>query len=221
MPKDEVLNWPVINFSDTDRATWHAMVEGCLILGAPGAGKSSTAGKQLAYGLLNTPHSGALILTAKSEEVDNWRQYADACGRGKDVVLFNEQSGHVMDPLFYEFNRAGRGNADIENTVDFFSTLSALGEDEKKGTAHDPFWSRGNEQTIRNCLKLLELAQEIISIPNIDRLIKSLPTRPEEIEDASWQKDSYCGQLVECVKARKQTLTQEQWSVSTLQCSIS
>jgi hypothetical protein len=65
---------------------------------------------------------------------------------------------------------------------------------------------------MRNVIKLLDLAGERISIVNIDRVIKSLPTRPEEHETVVWQKESYCGQLIDGVRARQDSITPEQWS---------
>ena len=53
-------------------------VEGTFITGAPGSGKTTTSGKQIAYGLLRTPNSGGLILTAKAEETQNWIAYRQA-----------------------------------------------------------------------------------------------------------------------------------------------
>ena len=65
---------------------------------------------------------------------------------------------------------------------------------------------------MRNCIRLLDLAGERISIASIDRVIKSLPTRPGEHEEAAWQKDSYCAQLIDQIRARQDTLTEDQWS---------
>ena len=65
---------------------------------------------------------------------------------------------------------------------------------------------------MRNVIKLLDLAGERISIANIDRVIKSLPTRPDEFEEEAWQKASYCAQLVTAIRARKDTLSADQWS---------
>ncbi|HEX3747697.1 MAG TPA: TraM recognition domain-containing protein [Bryobacteraceae bacterium] len=206
---DKVLKRIALCLSDKDHVDWHVLVEGVFVSGAPGSGKSTTVGHQLGCGILETPHSGMLILTAKAEETKTWLKRAKQCGREKDVIVFSEASGHTFDPLHYEFTRPGRGQGDIENTVDYFSTLVALGDKEKAGQGHDPFWSRGNEQSIRNSVKLLELAEEPISIPNIDRLIKSLPTRPGEIEEAQWQA-KYCAQLVERIKPRKDSLSKEQ-----------
>ena len=99
----------------------------------------------------------------------------------------------------------------MESIIDFFSTLVSIGKKEQ-GHGHDPFWERGNEQLMRNVIKLLDLAGEAVSIASIDRVIKSLPTHPGEYEEEPWQRDSYCAQLIASIKARKDTLTPDQWS---------
>jgi len=151
------------------------------------------------------------VLTAKAEETANWIAYAKDCGREKDLIVFNAESGLSFDPLHYEWTRPGRGAGDLESIIDFFSTLVSIGKKEL-GHGHDPFWERGNEQLMRNCIKILDLAGERVSIANIDRVIKSLPTRPGEHQEASWQEQSYCAQLVKSLKERRGTLTQDQWS---------
>ena len=217
MPKrDPILDWPIINLSETDTVYFKDLAEGTKILGAPGSGKSSTSGAKLASALLRMSvpgafKSGAVILTAKREETVNWINYAAAAGRQKDVIIFNADSGHCFDPLHYEFTRPGRGAGDMESIIDFFSTLVSIGKKEV-GHGHDPFWERGCEQLMRNCIKLLDLAGERVSIASIDRVIKSLPTRPNEHEEADWQSRSYCAQLISAIKVRKDTLTEEQWS---------
>jgi hypothetical protein len=211
IPTYDVLNWRLLGLSDSDFVLVRDAVEGIFISGAPGSGKSSSVGKKFAYGLLGTPNSGGLILTAKAEETAVWLNYAKECGREKDVIVFSEQSGLVFDPIAYEWNREGRGAGDIENVIDFFSTLVSLGKKEV-GQGHDPFWERGNEQLMRNVIKLLDLAEESVSIVTIDRCIKSLPTSTGEYEEETWQQESYCAQLVNSIKARKDSLTPEQWS---------
>jgi hypothetical protein len=207
----DILDQPVLSLSESDFWDVRALCEGTLITGAPGSGKSSCSGKQIAQGLLRIPSMGGLILTAKAEETRNWIRYAQECGREKDLIVFNAESGHCFDPLHYEWTRPGRGAGDLESIIDLFSTLVSIGKKEV-GHGHDPFWERGNEQLMRNVIKLLDLAGERISIVSIDRVIKSLPTRPDEYEEAAWQKDSYCAQLIASIRARQETLTPEQWS---------
>ena len=136
---DAVLDRPVLSLSQSDQLCFRDLAEGTLITGAPGSGKSSTSGKQLAYGLLRMPNSGGLVLTAKAEETANWIAYATACGREKDLIIFNAESGHCFDPIHYEWNRPGRGAGDLETVIDFFDTLVSVTEDKSK-QSHDPFW---------------------------------------------------------------------------------
>ena len=110
----------ILSLSESDHVRLRDLVEGTLITGAPGSGKSSTSGKQLGYGLLRTRNAGGLILTAKAEETQNWIAYAKACGREKDLIVFNTESGHTFDPLHYEWTRPGRGAGDLESIIDFF-----------------------------------------------------------------------------------------------------
>jgi hypothetical protein len=210
-PHYEILDWPILSLTEADHIYIRDACEGIAVFGAPGSGKTTTSGKQLAYGLLKVPLSGGLILTAKAAETQNWISYAKACGREKDLIIFNAESGHCFDPLHYEFTRPGRGAGDMESIIDFFATLVSIGKKEV-GHGHDPFWERGNEQLMRNVIKLLELAGHRISIANIDRAIKSLPTRPGQHEELEWQEQSYCGQLISEIKTRKDSLTEEQWS---------
>src|ERR1700689_4100947 len=203
---DDILDRPILSLSDSDDLRLRDLVEGTLITGAPGSGKSSTSGKQLAFGLLRTPGMGGLVLTAKAEETQNWIAYAKACGREKDLIVFNAESGDSFDPLHYEFTRPGRGAGDLESIIDFFSTLVSVGKKEA-GHGHDPFWERGNEQLMRNVIKLIDLAADPLSITNMDRAIKSLPTRPGEHEEEGWQKESYCASLINAIRERKESLT--------------
>ncbi|HTX35087.1 MAG TPA: hypothetical protein VME43_08700 [Bryobacteraceae bacterium] len=146
--RNDMLDRLVLALSTSDYLDTRALCEGCLITGAPGSGKTSTSGKQLAYGLLSIPDSGGLILTAKAEETHNWIQYARACGRERDLLVFNAESGHCFDPLHYEYSlRKDRGAGDMESTIDFFSTLVSIGKKEV-GHAHDPF---GSAATSNSC----------------------------------------------------------------------
>jgi hypothetical protein len=61
-------------------------------------------------------------------------------------------------------------------------------------------------------LGLGHLAGERISIASIDRVIKSLPSHPQEYEEVAWQNTSYCAQLIAQVRARQDSLSADQWS---------
>ena len=150
---DDILDRVVLSLSDKDHVRFRDLAIGTAIIGSPDSGKTSTSGKQLAHGLLRMrspggfPVSGGLVLTAKATETENWIDYAKACGREKDLIIFNAESGHCFDPLHYEFSRPGRGAGDMEAIIDFFSTLVSIGKKEV-GHGHDPF---GNAGTSSSC----------------------------------------------------------------------
>jgi hypothetical protein len=48
----DILDTPILALSESDHLDLRALCEGTLITGAPGSGKSSCSGKQIAYGLL-------------------------------------------------------------------------------------------------------------------------------------------------------------------------
>ena len=205
------LDRPLYKFSEIDIFRLRDAFEGSLITGSPGSGKSSNSGKNFAYAFLKTPGMGGLILTAKAEETRNWIQYAKACGREKDLIVFNADSGHMFDPLWYEWNRPGRGSGDLETIIDFFSTLLSIGK-QHLGVNNDRFWELATEQLMRNVLVLLSLSGEPISIANMHRVIQSLPSRPGEFEEEAWQKESYCAGLINSIRDREEDLTPAQWS---------
>jgi hypothetical protein len=213
--RDNILDRPILGLSDSDYIDGRTACEGIAIFGAPGSGKSSCSGRQLAIGLLSTPKNvpktGGLILTAKAEETQNWLGYARECGRENDVILFNPESGHSFDFLHYEWTRKGRSSRDLESIIDLFSSLLSNG---KKQDSHGDnlFFERATEQLMRNVIVLIDLANEPVSIVSIDRVIKSLPTNPAEYKDEVWQESSHCAQLVNKVEARQESLSPEQWS---------
>ncbi|HET6841377.1 MAG TPA: hypothetical protein VFK06_06775 [Candidatus Angelobacter sp.] len=205
------IDRPLYSFSTIDHFSWRSAFEGTLICGSPGSGKSSTSGKSLAYAFLREPMSGGLVLTAKAEEPRNWIAYAKACGREQDLIIFNAESGHVFDPLWYSWNRPGRGSADLEAIIDLFSTLLSIGK-QHIGVNNDRFWELATEQLMRNVLVLLSLSGESVSIVNMHRVIQSLPSRPGEFEEEAWQNESYCAGLIRSIRERQDTLTSTQWN---------
>ena len=211
---DNILDRPILTLSNSDHLRLRDLVEGgTLITGGLGAGKSSTSLRQLFYALLRAG-LGALICTVKAEDTENYLAYAKACGREKDVIVFNVASsigsGLSFDPLAYLW-ATGRGAGDVEAIIDFFSTLLSVGK-QHIGVNNDRFWELACEQAIRHALQLLRLAAEPISIVSIHRAIQSFPSRKGEHEEESWQKESYTASLINAIRSRKEMLTEAEWS---------
>lgn len=181
--------------------------EGVLITGTTGSGKSSTSGAALARAFLNAG-MGGLVLTAKADETANWRRYAAETGRSDDLIIFSADSGHAFDAIRFEWHACGKN---VESLVDVFSTILAIGK-KHADTSADRFWDNAVEHRIRVGLVLLDLAGETVNIRQLDRLFQSLPKSPGEYETPEWQATSYCAGLFRLVRARKDSLSLDQWN---------
>jgi hypothetical protein len=135
-------------FSESDFWSRRDSWEGTLVTASPGGGKTANIGRNLAHSLIRDPHSGGLVLVAKAEETQNWIGYIKACGRENDLIVFNASSAHFLDPIWYEWNRPGRGQADLEAIIDLFSTVLAIGK-QHVGVNNDRFFELATEQLMR------------------------------------------------------------------------
>lgn len=209
--KHTLLDSRVFRYSDYDHLVVRDAVAGGLaILGGTGAGKSWFIARPHALAFLRAGWGG-LVLCAKREEASIWvNEYAREAGRERDVILFNAESGHFYDPIFYEFNRPGRGRADTESVIDFIDTLVSLSHP-SHGNGQEPFWQLAAQQAERNAVKNLSLGQQPISILTMAAFLDSLPMHPGENQTETWQNDSYCAAVLNAIRDRQHSLTPADW----------
>lgn len=105
------LDQPLLQLTSKDFYTPRASFTGTHVLGGTGSGKSSATAKMLSGIFLRAGYSG-LVLTAKSEEIPLWLDYAKQHGREKSVIVFDKQ--RHFNFLQCEFARKG---ADAANSV--------------------------------------------------------------------------------------------------------
>lgn len=195
--------------SEHDPLTAAMAVEAMLITGSPGSGKSTTAMRQIIMAFLQSGFGG-IFFSAKPEDTRTYIEYVKRAGREKDLIVFGLNSGHSLDPLFYLWNRPGRGAAMLETIVDLFTLLMSLGNPEAM-KSREPFWERKAQQLMRAAIVLLHLAGETISIFSIDQIISTFPHTPEEIDTPEWQ-EGHSGAIVNTIKERRDTYTKAQWN---------
>jgi len=190
--KTELLSWPLISWSRDDLWTIRDAVEGTLILGATGSGKSSGSGRTLALTMLNGGFGG-LVLTAKPGERAVWEAYCRETGRLDDLVIFGPDEKHRFNFLDHELNRKGGGAGLTENIVALFSTVLEVAERNTTGGGgreDEGYWKRANRQLCRNVVDLLALAKGRITIPDLYRVVVSAPTSLPISQD--WKANSFC-----------------------------
>ena len=155
--------------------TWADAVEGTLITGATGSGKSSGPGRHMALSMLNAGFGGC-ILCAKPDERSRWEGLAKAAGRENDLVIFNKASGLEFNFLEYEMQRRGEGAGDVFNAN---NALMNLNEQNRQylsgggGKNEERFWDNSMRRLISNSIATLVLADEEVSITNMRKLVSA------------------------------------------------
>jgi type IV secretory pathway TraG/TraD family ATPase VirD4 len=198
-----VLYWLTKN----DPLTASMLVEGgALVTGSPGSGKSSTAMMQIIMGFLRAGFGG-IFFSAKPEDTRTYKALVKNAGR-EGPIVFGPGSGHSLDPLFYLWNRPGRGAAMLETIVDIFTLLMAIGNPDASAS-REPFWERKAQQLMRAAIVLLHLAGDTVSFFNIDRMISTFPKAPEDIDTQEW-KDGFASHVIKTVNANRADFTAEQ-----------
>ncbi|NEQ53933.1 MAG: type IV secretory system conjugative DNA transfer family protein [Leptolyngbya sp. SIO3F4] len=153
--------------------TWADAVEGTLITGATGSGKSSGPGRLIALSMLRAGF-GFCVLCAKPDEKDRWVKYAQSAGREKDVVIFNKASGLQFNFLQYEIKRQGEGAGDIFNVNNALMNLNEQNRQYQSGGSgqnEERFWDNSLRRLISRDIALLMLAGEEVSIQNMRKVV--------------------------------------------------
>lgn len=189
------LAQPLLQWSEKDSWTIGNAVEGTLVLGATGSGKSSGSGRQLALSMLRAGFGG-LVLTAKHDERSQWETYCREAKRLEDLVTFSPREPHRFNFLDYEASRPGEGAGHTESLVGLFSTVLETAERSSGGGGggreDDGYWRKATRQLVRNSVDLLSLATGRVSVPDLYRLIVSAPMSSAQVQSESWKASSFC-----------------------------
>ncbi len=187
-----LLNWNCsINGRPADDWTIRDSLDGTLICGATGSGKSSGSGRTIARSLLQAGYGG-LVLTAKADERSQWETYCRETGRSEDLIVFGPEQPWTFNFLDYEVRRPGDGAGLTENIVNLFSTILEVAERGSSGGGRDDegYWKRAARQLCRNLVDLAILADSRIAVPGLYSFLTSAPHSLAHVASEEWQKTS-------------------------------
>jgi hypothetical protein len=172
------LNLPLLKFSDNPADWWllRDAVRGTQVFGALGSGKSSGSGRTIAQAFLRNGFGG-LVLCAKPDEATEWYKYAHSCGRGDDLIIFNEGSKWRFNPLQYETTRGGKGAGLTYNLTELFMAVFKMGQRISGSNAEEKeqFWNNALRRCVNRIIDLIKLAGEELSIQNMVEIISLAP----------------------------------------------
>ncbi|MEM6822854.1 MAG: TraM recognition domain-containing protein [Verrucomicrobiota bacterium] len=179
--------------------------EGVQVFGGTGSGKSSGSGQALARAFLSS-NLGGLVLTAKTDEAEQWKALAASEGRGGDIIEVTDDGHYQFNFLSYELKRAGAGAAQTESLVNLFcAVLESAERRQGQVGGSDAYWSRALKQLLRNAIDLAVLAMDEVDLISLYRIITSAPSSIAEADDAAWQKSSACFALLEHAQQKHQS----------------
>jgi hypothetical protein len=173
--------------------------EGTMIFGGTGSGKTSGSGRALAESFLRAGFGG-LVLCAKPDEPGLWRRYAAETGRESDLVMFGGSEDWGFNFMRHESLRPGAGAGLTENLVNLFIEVSSIGSGDARARGGDPFWERAMRSLIRNCVDVLSMAGEPVSLHAMFDAIRSAPGDLGCVGSQPWKGDSACWRWLEAAR---------------------
>ncbi|MCC6358736.1 MAG: type IV secretory system conjugative DNA transfer family protein [Phycisphaerales bacterium] len=129
-----------------------------------------------------------------------------------DLVVVEPNGRYTLNFLDYELNRPGAGSGYVENVVGLLSTVldaveGASGSSD--GREEGSYWKRGNRQILRAAVSTLALAKGRVSCPDLQRLVLSAPTSPEQLRSPEWVGSSDCMRWAREADQRAKTPAQQ------------
>jgi len=182
------LDSPLVQLSEHDSWTVRDAFEGTMVFGGTGSGKTSGSGHTFANAFLNAGFGG-LVLTAKPEELGEWREWAKACGREDQLVVIHPAKSYYFDFMEYEAKRLN--GSDTQTMVSLFMLIIEIAN-EGSLQSKESYWLLALRQMLRNTIDILKCAGELITIETMYRLIVTAPTSIARLGASDWQQESYC-----------------------------
>jgi len=178
------LTKPLFMLSGVDAFRHVDAVIGCMILGAPGSGKSSGSGKMLRDSYLSCEWLGCggygfLVLTAKVTETESWLQAASKAKRQDDLIIVNEQNDWRCNLIAYLLDKGESIEQVVKRIIKAVKSSSGTLNQSSGGAAE--YFDKALEQLLTNSITLLQAAGEDVTFANIYLLVRNAPIEPDKI----------------------------------------
>lgn len=178
------LSTPLFFYSDEAVMTIGDSFEHIHDFGGVGSGKTSTFGTTAARSMHKSGYCG-LQLTNKNEELDHLLAHAKITGRENDIIIFSKYSGLQFNPLEYQYRyTTGEDHttsALLETILEMYRMGLAFKKKSSSGSS-DPHWDDIRDNALRNCINLIKLSGEILSLINIKEIIDTMPMGQKDVD---------------------------------------
>jgi type IV secretory pathway TraG/TraD family ATPase VirD4 len=187
---------PLIKFSPRAEDTWtlRDAVQGVLIMGENGSGKTSGSGKLFAHKYLQNGFGG-LVLCFKNEEADLWRSYLKAAGREADGRFFGVEESFRFNFMDYEAKSSGLDF--VENLISLLIDVASIKRRAETSSPEAVYWREQKQMLLRNAITLLLLAGEPIKLRTLHKMIVTAPKDKAQVFSPDWKRSSFLFKLLE------------------------
>ncbi|RYC66973.1 type IV secretory system conjugative DNA transfer family protein [Spirosoma sordidisoli] len=178
------LDTPLMDLvSSTQRSAFRIRhsVEGILVTGGIGSGKSSGSGRMIALKYLQAGYGG-LVLCAKPDEKEVWQAYCRMTGRESDLLIIEPKGKHHFNFLEYE-SATSAGISSTDNLVQVLKTVIRAGQEQSAGKSDDAFWETALDMLIANTIDLCRMAYGKVSVQALYDIVQSIPKSREDLQD--------------------------------------
>lgn len=199
------LDMPIILFGDEQGRTPFSFRDACngvSIMGNIGSGKSSSSGRLLALKYLKSG-MGGIVLTAKVDEVDAWKEYCRITRRESDLIVVEPGAGHSFNFLEYESN-GEKGISHTDNIYQVLKTVISASEEKEGGKSDDQFWSDAMDMFATHIISLCLLAYGKVNVQLLYDIAQSAPRKYAEQPP-----DGKETAFVKAIKTIQQRITKE------------
>lgn len=178
----EYLQKVLLTLGNSENDVWRVedALKGISIMGGTGSGKTSASGKALANKFLQEGWGG-LVLCAKTDEVDLWREYCRKAGRLKDLIVFEkgakdgDDEEYVFNPVEFEMTREGEGAGETQNITNIFMNIYRMGNRiaGEGDTQEERYWDTALKRCLNRIIELIKLSGEDLSYKNMVRVLST------------------------------------------------
>lgn len=189
MVQNKFLDAPLLRLFSNDHFTVRDAVQGVLVVGGIGSGKTTGSGAALAKAYLRAG-MGGLVLCAKPEECDLWIRRCAETGRSGSLIVLDGRSP-ILNFIACELARHGPHglNSVIECLMRVLEAARNAGAE--PGRAGERFWEDTTRQVLRNTIPILYAATGTVRIGDVLKFLRSAPQAPGDLSDPDWQRGSF------------------------------
>lgn len=200
-PCATALHAPLMRLSPMPADVWTVgdALEGTVVFGRSGGGKSSGAGAAIARAFLSAG-MGGIVVCGSEDEAQNWQRYAEQTGRSDDIIRFDGSGCWRFNFLEYEMQREHVPNDVLISNV--VATLQSVIETVTRATglsartSGDAFWEKSTRLLLTQAIDVLYAATGRVRLDEIMHFINTAPKSMEQMDDKSWQQGFFAQTMV-------------------------